>query len=142
MANKKMRKLSCALAMAACLMGTTAPMVYADTSGYTFTVSSNAALNTDTKSKRTWKAGGEQGEQLYYATATGFDGRGTIYVHSRKLDETVSSSEVDLRSGGLNVTKHAAYNKFAAYNAYYYLKARFGASADGNHLTVVGRYTP
>ena len=74
--------------------------------------------------------------------ATGFDGRGTIYVHSRKLDETVSSTEVDLRSGSLNKTKSGAYNKYAAYNAYYYLKARFGASADGNHLTVVGRYTP
>ncbi|MCI5509492.1 MAG: hypothetical protein MR436_03415 [Eubacterium sp.] len=56
--------------------------------------------------------------------ATGFDGRGTIYVHSRKLDETVSSTEVDLRSGSLNKTKSGAYNKYAAYNAYYYLKAR------------------
>lgn len=45
-------------------------------------------------------------------------------------------------NGSLNKTKSGAYNKYAAYNAYYYLKARFGASADGNHLTVVGRYTP
>lgn len=139
MVNKGLRKLSCALAMAACLMGTAAPAVHAATSDYTFTVSSNAALNTDTISKRTMKA---DSEQAYYATATGFDGRGTIYVHSRKLDETVSSTEVDLRSGSLNTTKKGTYNKYAAYNAYYYLKARFGASADGNHLTVVGRYTP
>lgn len=139
MVNGKLKKISCALAIAACLVGTAAPAAYADTSEYTFTVSSNPSLNTDTKSKRTSKA---DSEQAYYVTATGFSARGTIYVHSRKLDETVTSKEVDLRSGSLNTTKRGTYNSRAPYDAYYYLKARFGASADGNHLTVVGRYTP
>ena len=81
-------------------------------------------------------------EQKYYVRTTSFDARGTIYVHSRKLDETVSSTELDLRSGSVNSLKSAYYTSYAPYNAYYYLKARFGASADGNHLTVTGRYTP
>lgn len=136
---KKVKRMSCGLVLAACLVGTAAPMVHAATSEYTFTVSSNPSLNTDTKSKRTVKA---DSEQKYYVRTTSFDARGTIYVHSRKLDETVSSTELDLRSGSVNSLKSAYYTSYAPYNAYYYLKARFGASADGNHLTVTGRYTP
>lgn len=138
-AKNTLKKLGCALAVAACVTGTTAPMVHAATTDFTFTVSSKPSLNTDTMSKRTMKA---DNEQRYYAKATSFSAAGTIYVHSRKLDNTVTSSEVDLRSGSLNVVKNASYKSYAPYNVYYYLKARFGASADGNHLTVTGRYTP
>lgn len=53
---KKVKRMSCGLVLAACLVGTAAPMVHAATSEYTFTVSSNPSLNTDTKSKRTVKA--------------------------------------------------------------------------------------
>ncbi len=134
-----LKKLGCALAMAACVTGTTAPIVHAATTDFIFTVSSKPSLNTDTMSKKTMKA---DGEQRYYAKATSFDAAGTIYVRSRKLDNTVTSNEVDLRSGALNIVKSAAYKSYAPYNVYYYLKARFGASADGNHLTVTGRYTP
>ena len=114
-------------------------MVHAATTNFTFTVSSKPSLNTDTMSKRTIKG---DNEQNYYAKATSFDAAGTIYVQSRKLDNTVTSNEIDLRSGSLNVVKSASYKSYAPYNVYYYLKARFGASADGNHLTVTGRYTP
>ena len=76
-AKNTLKKLGCALAVAACVTGTTAPMVHATTTDFTFTVSSKPSLNTDTMSKRTMKA---DNEQRYYAKATG-----TIYVHSRKI---------------------------------------------------------
>lgn len=81
-AKNTLKKLGCALAVAACVTGTTAPMVHATTTDFTFTVSSKQSLNTDTMSKRTMKA---DNEQRYYAKATSFSAAGTIYVHSRKI---------------------------------------------------------
>ena len=84
-AKNTLKKLGCALAVAACVTGTTAPMVHATTTDFTFTVSSKPSLNTDTMSKRTMKA---DNEQRYYAKATSFSAAGTIYVHSRKNSGT------------------------------------------------------
>lgn len=117
--------------------------VYAATSDFTLTVNSTG-YNQDNISKRTIKAGGSDYENKAYVRANSFSGTGTIYVKSVKLeDDSIYTNEIALGSASsVGVLKSESYNKYAASGEYYFLQGRFGGSATGNSLTVVGRYTP
>ncbi|MDE7322428.1 MAG: hypothetical protein K2N73_06785 [Lachnospiraceae bacterium] len=119
-------------------------LAHAETKEFTLTVNSSG-YQQDNLSKRTLKAGGSDYENRWYVRATGFVGTGTVYVQSIKLNDTSvhSNKEIALGSASsVGVRKDEAYNKYAPSGEYYYLQGRFGASASGDTLNVVGRYTP
>lgn len=119
-------------------------IAHADTTDFTLTVN-KSGYQQDNLSKRTEKAGGSNYENKCYVRATGFTGTGTVYVQSIQIDNSAihSQSEIALGSASsVGVLKGMNYNQYAPSGKYYYLQGRFGASASGNTLNVVGRYTP
>lgn len=139
--TNNLKKLVCTMALAVFVIGT-GVVAYAETSAFTLTVN-NTGYNQDNISKRTLKAGGSAYENICYVRATGFNGTGTVYVKSVKLnDSSIRSSEIALGSASsVNVLKNATYNQYAPSGEYYFLQGRFGAST-GSSITVVGNYTP
>lgn len=139
---KRMTGILAAVTLMVGSVGFTMP-VHAATTDFTLTVN-NTGYNQDNLSKRTVKAGGSDYENKAYVRANSFSGTGTIYVKSIKLEDTsIYTGEIALGSASsVGVLKNASYNKYAQSGKYYYLQGRFGASATGNSLTVVGRYTP
>lgn len=95
-------------------------------------------------SKRTLKAGGSAYENICYVRPTSYTGIGTVYVQSIKLDNTNIHSKKEIRLGSASVgsLRTEEYNTHAPSGSYYYLQGRFGASATGNTLGVMGNYTP
>lgn len=145
MFRKLIKKLTGILAATTLMVGSLgfAMPVHAATSEFTLTVN-NTGYNQDNLSKRTVKAGGTNYENKAYVRANSFSGTGTIYVKSVKLEDTsIHTDEIALgSSSSVGELRKSSYNKYAQSGKYYYLQGRFGASATGNSLTVVGRYTP
>ena len=134
------------LALGLCMITllSTGILAHAETKDFTLTVN-NTGYQQDNLSKRTLKAGGSAYENKCYVRATSFHGTGTVYVQSIKLNDTGIHSKEEIALGSassVNVRKDKEYNKYAPSGEYYYLQGRFGASASGDTLKVVGRYTP
>lgn len=118
-------------------------VVRADTTQFTLTVNSTG-YQQDNLSKRTLKAGGAAYENKCYVRPTSYTGTGTVYVQSIKLDNINihSKNEIGLGSASVGNLRSEVYNTYAPSGSYYYLQGRFGASATGNTLGVMGNYTP
>ncbi|GFI23863.1 hypothetical protein IMSAGC011_02653 [Lachnospiraceae bacterium] len=142
--KRKSKRKIIALGLCMMMLFSTGLLAHAQTTDFTLTVNSSG-YQQDNLSKRTLKAGGTDYENKCYVRATNFVGTGTVYVQSIKLTDTSIHSESEIALGSassVNVRKDKAYNKYAPSGEYYYLQGRFGASASGNTLNVVGRYTP
>ena len=131
MMKQRVKRMLCALAVGACVCGTTLP-VFADRVHFDITVPGSKP--SDTVSKRTNKS---DSEQNFYVTGTEFHKNGMLNCESIKVeDESVRSYVAGITPAAPSANK--SYKKYAASNNLYYM----AASSSVNDFHVCGRYTP
>ena len=135
----KCKALLCAMAMGTTLLGACLSSS-ADTTSYYF----DLEKNTSDISKRTYKAGGNSYETIFYVTPTYFSNNVRYFAASFRL-KTHSQYGVDigLTKANTNVTHTGQDYITPPEEEYYYLYGTYDAAvSSGPAIHVEGRFTP
>lgn len=134
---KSLKKLVC-VALVGTSIASTSLVAYAATTTFDVTVGNGS---TDTKSKRTLKAGPTGYENKFYVTVTSMTPSGnSAYVWSHHLEKPISSNEILVNINTTGSSANYKNTSFAPYGEYYYLDSRESGPNGGANIT--GRYTP
>lgn len=132
-----LKKLVC-LALVGTSIASTSLVAFAATTDFNVTVGNSS---TDTKSKRTLKAGGSSYENKFYVTVNSMTPSGmNVYVSSHILEGPITSNEILVNSGTRGASASYRNTTAAPYEVYYYMDSRM--SGPGGDANMTGRYTP
>lgn len=127
MMKQRVKKMLCALAVGACVCGTTLP-VFAGTIHFDITVPGDTVSKREVKDNRT---------QSFKVEGTEFHQNAVLSCESIKIDDdSIRTGVVGISPG--DRVKTSRYTKTAPYDEKYYM----ATSAQVSKLHVCGNYTP
>lgn len=134
---RSLKKLIC-VALVGASIASTSLVAFAATTNFNVTVGNGS---TDTKSKRTLKAGPARYENKFYVSVTSMTPSGrSVYVSSHILEGPIGSNEILAKSGTTGASASYRNTSAAPYGVYYYMDSRM--SGPGGNANMTGRYTP